>query len=351
MNLSPEIKQQLAEQKKQCIFCKLISGEIPNAKKVFEDDKTIALLDIYPAVKGHTLFMLKEHYPMPAYLSAEDFIHKFGLIPPLSKAINSAMIKTGINLFIAMGGAAGQQSYHFMIHLLPRENGDNFFNFLFKKKETVDQQTLKIYQQHFPTLMQNHFQKNPASWHSGSGTKPPFLKEVYDHADLIYEDEKVLCVAPHKSANKGHIIIYSKTEAKYLERLAPEDSAHLFSAVSLASTTVFEGSKAQGTNILLLSGSSDDNPAGDLAVHILPRWANDNLQGLLWEPKQPSYNTDEVAAKIKDKTWNVKFEKKNKTEIPTVTQNQEIQGLTNKPFNSVQEEIRQAIESIRNEFK
>ena len=63
MQLAPEIKKQLEEQKKQCIFCRLISGEIPNAKKVFEDDKTIALLDIYPALKGHTLFMLKEHYP------------------------------------------------------------------------------------------------------------------------------------------------------------------------------------------------------------------------------------------------------------------------------------------------
>src|SRR3989338_5558177 len=85
MNLSPEIKQQLAEQKKQCIFCKLISGEIPNAKKVFEDDKTIALLDIYPAVKGHTLFMLKEHYPMPAYVSPEDSPQKFSLLPGLSQ--------------------------------------------------------------------------------------------------------------------------------------------------------------------------------------------------------------------------------------------------------------------------
>src|SRR3989338_547267 len=105
MRLTPEIKQQLAAQKAQCVFCKLISGEIPQAKKVFEDDKTIVLLDIYPAVKGHTLFMLKEHYPMPAYISGEEFSHKFGLIPQLSKAINSAMVKTGMNLFIAMGSS------------------------------------------------------------------------------------------------------------------------------------------------------------------------------------------------------------------------------------------------------
>ena len=116
MQLTTEIKQQLAAQKAQCIFCKLISKEIPG-KIVFEDDKTIALLDIYPAVKGHTLFMLKEHYPLPVYIPREEFIHKFGLLPGLSKAIKSAMVKTGMNVFMAMGGAAGQQSYHFMIHL------------------------------------------------------------------------------------------------------------------------------------------------------------------------------------------------------------------------------------------
>ena len=59
MNLTPEIKAQLEEQKKQCVFCKINYGEIPG-KKVFEDDKTVAFLDINPAVKGHILFMLKE---------------------------------------------------------------------------------------------------------------------------------------------------------------------------------------------------------------------------------------------------------------------------------------------------
>ena len=133
MNLSPEIKAQLMEQKKQCIHCKLISGEIPNAKKVFEDSKTTALLDIYPIVKGHTIYLLKEHYPMPAYLSEEEFRHKFALIPQLAKAIKGGMVSTGINLFLAIGGAAGQQSYHLLAHLLPREEGDKFYNFMFKK--------------------------------------------------------------------------------------------------------------------------------------------------------------------------------------------------------------------------
>ena len=71
MQLPPELKSQLAEQKKQCIFCKIISKQTP-AQIVFEDSKTLALLDIYPAVNGHTLYLLKEHYPILPYLSEEE---------------------------------------------------------------------------------------------------------------------------------------------------------------------------------------------------------------------------------------------------------------------------------------
>ncbi len=299
MQLTPELKQQLAEQKKQCIFCKLISGEIPNAKKVFEDDKTIALLDIYPAVKGHTLFMLKEHYPMLLYAAKEEAIHKFSLIPSLSQAIKSAIVKTGINVFVALGSAAGQQSYHFMVHLLPREPEDKFFNFLMKKGAKTSSEERKAISDLVCKVMQT------------------FPKEFsnQDGSMVVYEDEKVKCIIPDEGAAKGQIIIHSKTEEKHLEKLSPEDSAHLFEVASTVSRVVFEALRAQGTNILLISGESDDNPAGRLALHILPRWQNDALQGLVWEPKRPNYNLDDVASKIKDQAWKVKFEGNIKKEI------------------------------------
>ena len=116
MNLTLEMKAQLKEQSKQCIFCKLIKGEMPS-KKVFEDDVTISMLDIYPAKKGHIVFMQKEHYPIMPYIPADEFKHLFGLIPQLSTALMSGMVATGVNLFIANGGAAGQQAPHFLFHL------------------------------------------------------------------------------------------------------------------------------------------------------------------------------------------------------------------------------------------
>src|SRR3989338_896926 len=106
MQLTPELKAQLAEQKKNCVFCKLVSKEMPG-KVVFEDAKTMAILDIYPAVKGHTLFMLKEHYPILPYVPPDEFRNFFWLVPSLAKAIKRAMVTLGLNIFISNRRVAG----------------------------------------------------------------------------------------------------------------------------------------------------------------------------------------------------------------------------------------------------
>ena len=60
-NMSPEELKEL--QKQQCIFCQIIDGKV-NSKKVYEDDKCLAILDINPSNPGHVLLMPKEHYPL-----------------------------------------------------------------------------------------------------------------------------------------------------------------------------------------------------------------------------------------------------------------------------------------------
>jgi len=315
MQLTPEIKAQLQEQKKQCIFCKIISKEM-DSKIVFEDKLTLAALDIRPAVKGHTLFMLKEHYPIMPYIQPEEFKHFFGLIPQLSKSIKNAMLTTGINIFIANGGAAGQQSPHFLIHLLPREEQDSFFNFLFERKaKPLNEESKKILIHNFPLMMNNHFSSNPAEWHHSSGSRPDFLQKVYSNSTVLYEDEKVLAVLPNEAVVPGHLEIYSKEEEKEIERLSAESSAHLFYTASFAATLIFEGLKAHGTNIILKSGKSDDNPKSALCVHVLPRTTGDRLQELVWKPKEPKYDLKSVAQKIKDQTWKIKEEKKEEVKI------------------------------------
>ncbi len=342
MQLTPEIKAQLAEQKKQCIFCKIISGEM-EGKKVFEDDKVLAVLDIYPAIKGHTIVMLKEHYPIMPYIPADEFKHYFGMIPGLSKAIKDGMVSTGINVFVANGGVAGQQSPHFLIHFFPREKGDGFFNFwLNKRKESLTTEQQNMLANNMPIMMNNHFGRNPASWHQGKGERPDFLSDK--KGKVIYEDEKALCILPEKGVVKGHMEIYSKEEEN-VDKLSVESASHLFFVASFAATAVFEGLGVQGTNIILKSGKSDDNPDGTLSIHVLPRSQEDGLnETLLWKPEPPSYDLDSVIGKIKDKTWKISHKEKKETTSPVVVAPKMEVGKK-KPL-TAEEEIRKAIEKV-----
>jgi histidine triad (HIT) family protein len=120
-NMSPE---ELAEfQKQQCIFCQIISGKIPS-KKIYEDEVCIAILDINPATKGHILLLPKEHYAIMPQVPDEVIGHLFKVSKKLSQSLLKGMRATGTNVFIANGLAAGQKAQHFMLHVIPRKEGD-----------------------------------------------------------------------------------------------------------------------------------------------------------------------------------------------------------------------------------
>ena len=319
MNLTPEMKAQLKEQAKQCVHCKLMSGEMPGAKIFFQDNKTSAMLDIYPFVKGHASFMTKEHYPMPAYIPGDEFTQMFALIPELAKAMQDATVSRGFNVFVAVGGVAGQMSPHFLVHLLPRDPDDNKSNFLFKGTDTMDQGTLQMLAQNMPIMMRNHFGRHPASWHTGKGNVPAHLTKIYEENTVVYEDEQVLVVAPQKTHGKAHLIVYSKVQAQDIRKLSQEESAHLFFAASFASTAIFEGMKAHATNIVLKSGQSPDNPKAELAVHIFGRWQEDGLEKMNWQPKQTQENLDSLEKELKSNALTIKYKQKSvaKTQKPT----------------------------------
>jgi histidine triad (HIT) family protein len=136
-------QQILEEQKANCPFCKIVKGDFPS-KKVYEDDKILAVLDINPATKGHTLILPKEHYPIITMMPPELFAHLFAKTREIAKCIEEAMVCKGIELFIASGAAAGQQVPHFMIHLVPRDEGDGLANFDLKKGMATEEQLMEI---------------------------------------------------------------------------------------------------------------------------------------------------------------------------------------------------------------
>mgnify|MGYP002637810423 CR=1 FL=1 len=118
-----EIQKRIELMKENCIFCKIIKEEIP-AKKIFEDDICLAILDINPATTGHLLLMPKEHYMMMPMVPDEVLGHLSVISKYLADLLRQSFDCRDVTIFIANGGAAGQQSQHFMIHVIPRYDDD-----------------------------------------------------------------------------------------------------------------------------------------------------------------------------------------------------------------------------------
>ncbi|KAA6453453.1 HIT family protein [Bacillus swezeyi] len=109
-----------------CIFCKIINGEIPCAK-VFENEHVMAFLDISQVTKGHTLVIPKVHktniYEMTPDVSREFF----EAVPKIAQAIKDEYEPIGLNLLNNNGEKAGQSVFHYHMHIIPRYGkGDGF---------------------------------------------------------------------------------------------------------------------------------------------------------------------------------------------------------------------------------
>ena len=109
--------------KPDCIFCKIVSGEIPS-KKVYEDENFMGILDVNPIAEGHTLIIPKKHFTnileMPSSLGNE-------FIDAVKRAAVKIMGKCraeGFNLGINTNESAGQIVFHLHAHVVPRKKGD-----------------------------------------------------------------------------------------------------------------------------------------------------------------------------------------------------------------------------------
>ncbi len=106
-----------------CIFCKIIAGELP-CYKIYEDENVIAFLDIGPVSEGHTLIVPKKHAENLDTGSREDAARCMETIYEIAPKILSAIGATGYNLGMNHGAIAGQDVMHTHFHLMPRKEGD-----------------------------------------------------------------------------------------------------------------------------------------------------------------------------------------------------------------------------------
>jgi histidine triad (HIT) family protein len=107
----------------ECIFCKIIKGEIPSYK-VYEDEKTFAFLDINPINVGHTLVIPKNHVPRISAAEDEDLQALAMILKKVIKGLEDALGVDNLNVFVNQGEDAGQIVPHLHYHVAPRYAGD-----------------------------------------------------------------------------------------------------------------------------------------------------------------------------------------------------------------------------------
>ncbi|MBS3097794.1 HIT domain-containing protein [Candidatus Woesearchaeota archaeon] len=106
-----------------CILCSIIEGKIPS-KKVYEDDDSLAILDVNGSNPGHCFVIPKQHYPILEQVPDFQIAKLFGIANKISTVIFEALKAEGTNVFVTNGVTAGQTVAHFMINVIPRSSND-----------------------------------------------------------------------------------------------------------------------------------------------------------------------------------------------------------------------------------
>lgn len=117
-----------------CIFCRIVAGEIP-ASKVYEDDKVVAFLDITQVTKGHTLVIPKAHVRNILDMDSQTASHLFAVVPKIARGLQKATCANGLNILNNNEEIAGQTVFHAHIHLLPRFSTEDGLAVTFKTNE------------------------------------------------------------------------------------------------------------------------------------------------------------------------------------------------------------------------
>lgn len=106
-----------------CIFCKIVAGEIPS-HKIYEDENVYAFLSIGPLNAGHTLVVPKKHSRDALDMNADEFATLSSSVHTIARAVRNAVDADGINIIFNCGEAAGQEVFHTHAHIAPRLKDD-----------------------------------------------------------------------------------------------------------------------------------------------------------------------------------------------------------------------------------
>ncbi|MBD3203600.1 HIT domain-containing protein [Candidatus Woesearchaeota archaeon] len=249
-----EYMQPQADQ--NCPFCMISSGKIP-AKEVYSDDRVKAVLDINPAAKGHVIIFPKNHYPIMPTIPPDEFKHLAKAAFEISKSVRSSIVSPTNKIFIANGAAAGQQSSHFLIHIIP---SDTLVNFELENNQEKDTNIYQALKKNLNIMLTNHYKREN-------------VQNQLISTEHLLETDKLRAKIPEKISAKGHIKIIPKKKIDDNNSLQ-----EIFYLASYAATAGFEYLNAEGTNILM-----DECHGEIISADILPRFSNDGVN-FQWTP-------------------------------------------------------------------
>ena len=107
----------------QCIFCKLVAGEIPSAR-VYEDDLTLAFMDLGQVNPGHVLVATKRHAATLFDITPEEAAAVMQTAQKVAQAVQAVFDPPGLTLLQANGKEGDQTVFHFHMHVVPRHGND-----------------------------------------------------------------------------------------------------------------------------------------------------------------------------------------------------------------------------------
>ena len=129
-----------------CIFCKIIAGDIPS-RRVDEDDHSVSFLDVAPFHRGHTLVVPRRH--VDSFVADPPTLAEITpAIDRVSRLLISKLGADGMNMFSSAGAVAGQEVFHLHVHLLPRYADTAGLRNLFGPKPAATEEDLEaVWQQ------------------------------------------------------------------------------------------------------------------------------------------------------------------------------------------------------------
>lgn len=107
----------------ECLFCRIVTGELPSTR-VYEDERVVAIMDIFPATRGHTLVIPRAHAADLRDVAGEDLAAAAEAAQLLARRAFERLGADGVTVMQANAAAAWQTVFHYHVHVIPRYDGD-----------------------------------------------------------------------------------------------------------------------------------------------------------------------------------------------------------------------------------